>query len=95
MRFLLTLFWTFVALVLLLFAGRNWHDVTLALWGAIELDIKLPILILLAFLIGMVPTWLRMRGKLWRARHRIAQLERPIQNPPAAIAPEEQVAEDL
>lgn len=76
MQFLRTLFWVLVAVVLALFASRNWTSVTLNLWGDIQASIKLPLALLIAFLIGLVPMWLRMRARLWSADRRIEALER-------------------
>ena len=58
MNFLKTLFWVLLAVVLALFAKANWTDVTLDLWGDIQLDIKIPVLVALAALIGFLPTFL-------------------------------------
>ena len=58
MQFLKTLFWVLVAVVAVLFAFRNWTPVTLNLWGDIQADIKIPILLLIVFLLGFLPTWL-------------------------------------
>ena len=71
MRFLKTLFWLVVAVILTLFAARNWRDVTIDLWGNLQADVKIPVLLVLMFLIGAVPTWLRYRAKLWRAHNRM------------------------
>lgn len=68
MQFLRTLLWVLVAAALSIFAAANWNDVTIALWGGLLVTIKLPFLLLLAFIAGWLPTWLIMRGKLWRAR---------------------------
>lgn len=76
MQFLKTLFWVLIAVVVVLFASRNWSDVTLSLWGDIQADIKIPILLLIVFLLGWLPTWLVMRAKLWSSRRRIEALER-------------------
>lgn len=76
MQFLKTLFWVLIAVVVVLFASRNWADVTLNLWGDIQADIKIPILLLIVFVIGWLPTWLIMRTKLWSARRRIEFFER-------------------
>ncbi len=92
MQFLKTLFWVLVAVVLALFASRNWSSVTLNLWGDILVSIKLPLALLLAFLIGLVPMWLRMRAKLWSADRRIEALERqqaPIATPATPIEADE------
>ena len=76
MQFLKTVFWVLIAVVLALFSVRNWFDVTVNLWGDIQADIKLPILILIAFLIGFAPTWSVMRTRLWSHRRRIEAMER-------------------
>lgn len=68
MQFLRTLLWVLIAVVLSIFAAANWTDVTVSLWGGLLVTIKLPFLLLLAFLAGWLPTWLVMRGLLWRAR---------------------------
>lgn len=76
MHFLRTLFWVVIAVFLAILATRNWHDVTLNLWGDIQADIKLPILLLFVFLLGWLPTYLLHRARLWRARNRIESFER-------------------
>jgi uncharacterized integral membrane protein len=76
MQFLKTLFWVLIAVLVSLFAVRNWFDVTVNLWGDIQADIKLPVLLLIAFLIGFAPTWGVMRTRLWSHRRRIEAMER-------------------
>jgi putative membrane protein len=76
MQFLKTLFWVLIAVVLVLFGTRNWSDVTLNLWGDIQADIKIPLLVLVAFLLGLLPTWLVMRARLWSIKRRQEALER-------------------
>lgn len=76
MQFLKTLFWVLIAVIVVLFASRNWSDVTLNLWSDIQADIKLPVLLLIAFLIGFLPTWLIMRARIWSHRRRIDAMER-------------------
>ena len=76
MQFLKTLFWVLLAVLVVLFASRNWFDVTLDLWGDIQADVKIPILMLIALLLGWLPTWLVMRAKLWAMRRRVEALER-------------------
>ncbi len=83
MQFLKTLLWVLLAVVVALFASRNWIPVTLALWGDIQADIKLPALLLLVFLAGFLPTWLTMRAKQWALTRRIEAMER---NRMAALA---------
>ena len=76
MQFLKTLFWVLIAVIVVLFGSRNWSDVTLNLWGDIQADIKLPVLLLIVFLIGFLPTWLIMRARIWSLRRRIEAMER-------------------
>jgi uncharacterized integral membrane protein len=91
MQFLKTLFWVLLAVVVALFANRNWSNATLNLWGDIQADVKIPILLLIAFLIGFLPTWLIMRARIWGLDRRIEALDR---NRAAAVATE-QAPEDL
>ena len=76
MQFLKTVFWVLLAVLVALFAVRNWSDVTLNLWGDIQADVKIPILLLLVFLLGWLPTWLIMRAKLWGMQRRMEALDR-------------------
>jgi uncharacterized integral membrane protein len=76
MRFLSTLFWVLLAVIVVLFATHNWNDVTLNLWDDIQAEIKIPVLVLIVFLIGFLPTWLIMRARLWQFRRRLDSMER-------------------
>jgi lipopolysaccharide assembly protein A len=76
MQFLRTLFWVLLAVIVALFASRNWSSATLNLWGDIQADVKIPILFLIAFLLGFLPTWLIMRTKIWGLNRRIEALDR-------------------
>jgi uncharacterized integral membrane protein len=86
MHFLKTLFWVLVAVIVVLFSSHNWSDVTLNLWGNIQADIKIPLLLLILFLLGFLPTWLLMRARLWSCRRRIEALERSQTSAAAAAA---------
>ena len=76
MQFLKTLFWVLIAVLVSFFAYRNWAPVTLNLWGDIQADIKIPILLAIFFLLGFLPTWLIMRARLWTLTRRIDALDR-------------------
>ena len=76
MQFLKTLLWVLIAVLVVLFSTRNWFDVTVSLWSDIQADIKLPILLLVAFLIGFLPTWSLMRTRIWSHRRRMEAMER-------------------
>jgi len=83
MQFLKTLLWVLVAVLVAIIASNNWRDVTLDLWSNLQADIKLPVLLLAVFLAGLLPTWLVMRGKLWRLKRRIATEVPAVPAPPA------------
>ncbi|HEY7959713.1 MAG TPA: lipopolysaccharide assembly protein LapA domain-containing protein [Sphingomicrobium sp.] len=76
MQFLKTLFWVLIAVLVALFARANWTPVTLNLWNDIQADTKLPLLLLVGFLIGWLPTWLILRARIWGLRRRIDAMER-------------------
>ena len=87
MQFLKTLFWIALTVVLVLFAKANWNAVTLKLWGGLEADVKLPVLVLAAFLLGFVPTFIMYRARLWSLRRRLEPAERQISVAPASPTP--------
>jgi putative membrane protein len=86
MQFLRTLFWVVIAAFVAIIASENWRDVTLDLWGNLQADIKIPVLLIFVFLLGFLPTWLVMRGKIWRLNRRLGPQEqvKPIPAAPAA-----------
>jgi putative membrane protein len=76
MQFLRILVWVVVAVLVTILASRNWHDVTVLLWGDIQADIKLPVLLLLTFLLGFLPPYLMLRAARWQEKRRQQALER-------------------
>ena len=88
MNFLKTLFWVVIAVSLAIFANRNWSDVTVALWGNIQADVKLPFLLLVTFLVGFLPPYFIMRGRVWRLKRKLVIAERPV--PPPADLPDDE-----
>ena len=91
MHFLKTLFWVLMAVIVVLFGSRNWAPVTLNLWDDIQADIKIPILLLIVFLLGFLPTWLLMRTRVWSYRRRLEAHER---NRASMMAPAPALADD-
>ena len=82
MRFLRLLLWLFLALLAALFLGRNWTDVTVDLWGNLQADVKLPLLLILAFLLGWLPCSILWRARLWRMKRAVLIAARPLAPPP-------------
>ena len=94
MNFLKTLFWVVLAVSLAIFATRNWIDVTINLWGNLQADVKLPILLLLTFLVGFLPPYLILRGRIWGLRRKLALAERPTIAPAPAPSASQFVDEE-
>jgi uncharacterized integral membrane protein len=76
MQFLKTLFWVALAVILVLFAHANWQPATLNLWGGLQADVKLPLLILASFLLGFAPMLIVHRARMWTVKRRLDALER-------------------
>ena len=97
MQFLKTLLWVVLAVALVLFASNNWTVVTLNLWGGLQADVKLPVLVIAAFLLGLLPTLLIYGARNWSLRRRL-ETQGPVavgNTPPVARnapAPPETVA---
>jgi uncharacterized integral membrane protein len=102
MQFLKTLFWVVVAVLLVLFASNNWVVVPVKL-GDIVVDVKLPVLVIAAFLLGFLPTLIVYRARLWSlnrrletraqahvANHAVPAPPRPV---PTANAPDRQATD--
>ena len=85
MQFLKALAWVVIAVLLALFATRNWRDVTLHLWGDLLMDIKLPLLLAAMYFAGFLPPLLILRARLWTYRRRLDSFDR---QQAAAAAPE-------
>ncbi|MBF9152728.1 DUF1049 domain-containing protein [Novosphingobium sp. 1Y9A] len=75
MRMLRTVFWVLVVAVLAAFTAANWQPVEVRIWEGLLLETRLPALVILAFLLGLLPTWLLYRTTRWRLLRRIANLE--------------------
>lgn len=85
MRFLRLLLWLFLLLLAVLFLGRNWTDVTVDLWGNLQADVKLPLLLIVAFLIGYLPCSILWRTRVWRMKREQLVTARPVvSEPPSA-----------
>jgi len=88
MQFLKTLFWVILAVVLVLFASANWQAVTINLWGNLQADVKLPLLVTAAFLIGFLPTLIVYRARLWSLQRRLeTQAQAHVVSHPAPARP--------
>lgn len=78
MQFLKTLFWIVLAVLVALFSYHNWSVVTISLWSGLRLDTKLPVLVIGAFLLGLLPALIVHRATRWQMRRRIEAAERSL-----------------
>jgi len=78
MQFLRTLFWVLLAAAAMLFSFSNWTPVTVNLWSGLQLDTRLPILLLGAFLVGLVPALLLHRATRWSMGRKISSMEKAL-----------------
>ncbi len=96
MQVLKILFWALVAFVAAVFTFGNWKWVPIWLFGNLVAEVNLPLLLLLTFLAGFLPTLLYQRTMRWRLRQRLVNAERSLaelrviqSTPPAPPAPRE------
>ena len=75
MQFVRTIFWVVILAALLVFTAFNWKPVEVQIWTNLVLETKIPALVIVAFLLGLIPTWLLHRGVKWRLQRRISALE--------------------
>lgn len=95
MQFVRTLFWVLILAALLIFTAFNWRPVEVQIWTNLVLETKIPALVIVAFLLGLVPTWLLHRGTRWRLKRRISQLETAARTTTAPRAGEPSLAEPV
>ncbi len=78
MQFLKTLFWIVLTVIAVAFAFKNWTPVQVLLWGNIVVDVKLPILLLTVFLLGLTPMFILHRATRWRLRRKLEHVQRAL-----------------
>lgn len=78
MQFLRTVFWVVLAVVGVIFAMANWTPVTINLWSGLVVDTRLPILLLITFLLGLVPMLVLHRATRWSLRRRLDNANRAL-----------------
>jgi lipopolysaccharide assembly protein A len=87
MQFLRTLLVALTVGLAVAFSINNWGThVPIQLWGGLIAEVKLPFLLLVTLLAGLLPMWVAYRAVLWRSRQRTAANERIIADLRAAAA---------
>lgn len=75
MQFLKILFWCLLAFLAAVFTVGNWNRVEIHLWNDITALVNLPLLLLVTFLAGLVPTLAYHHAVRWRLRQRLQAAE--------------------
>ena len=78
MQIIRTIVWVILLIALLLFSINNWQDVEVKIWEGLILQTKLPALVVVSFLLGLLPMWLLHKGARWRFNRRIGTLENSV-----------------
>jgi lipopolysaccharide assembly protein A len=78
MQFLKILFWCLVAFLAAVFTIGNWVSVPVRLPGGLVAETNLPLLLFVAFLLGLLPTGIYHQVRRWRLRQRLAAAERQM-----------------
>jgi len=85
MQIVRTIVWVLLLVALLLFSINNWNPVEVKIWEGLVLETKIPALVVIAFLLGLVPMWLMHRVSQWYYKRRLGSLENAARA--AAITP--------
>lgn len=76
MQILRTILWVLLLVGILAFSFGNWDkEIDVRIWPGIVWDTRVPALVIVAFLVGLVPTWLYHRSVRWRLQRRNTALE--------------------
>lgn len=79
-KILRTIIWVLAAVGFLIFAIYNWQPVELKLWQNLVLETKVPVVVMLAFLLGLLPMWALHRSVVWGLNRRVRALETSLKN---------------
>ena len=81
MQIVRTVIWVLALVIVLLFTLGNWdQQVTVRIWNNMVWDTRLPAVVIVSFLLGMIPMWIILRGTSWRLNRRIGHLEQATRN---------------
>ena len=75
MQIVRTIVWVLLLIVLLIFSINNWEPVTVKIWEGLILETKVPALVVISFLLGLLPMWLLHRITAYSARRKITSLQ--------------------
>ena len=87
MQIVRTIVWVLLLVALLIFSINNWNPVEVKIWEGLVLETKIPALVVIAFLLGLVPMWLMHRVSQWYFKRRLGSLETAAARAAAMAAP--------
>ena len=88
MQIVRTAIWVLVLVLVILFTLGNWdQQVTVRIWSNLVWDTRLPAVVIVSYLLGMIPMWIILRGTSWRLNRRIGHLEQATRNAAAPRPP--------
>jgi putative membrane protein len=87
MQIVRTIVWVLLLVALLVFSINNWNPVEVKIWEGLVLETKVPALVVIAFLLGLVPMWLMHRVSQWTYKRRLGSLETAAARTAAMAAP--------
>ena len=94
MRIVRTIGWVLLLVALVLFSVANWNPpVSVMIWENLVVDTRIPAIVVIAFLLGLVPMWLVHRARRWHLERRIASLESAVRAA-AVTAPQQPATSD-
>ena len=68
MKIVRTVVWVLLLVALVIFSVNNWNPVEVKIWEGLVLETKVPALVVIAFLIGLVPTFILYRATRWNLK---------------------------
>jgi uncharacterized integral membrane protein len=91
-----TIIWVFLTAILVVFSVANWNVVPVRLWPGQDVETKLPMIVIISFLLGFLPMWIALRTTRWSLKRRLdaserqaadlrALANRPVEVTPAAV----------
>lgn len=86
MQFLRTVFWVVLAVLGVVFSIANWTPVTVTIWGGNVVDTRLPVLLIVTFLLGLLPMLVIHRTTRWSLRRRLDTANRTLTETQAATS---------
>lgn len=73
-----TIAWILLVCGLLIFSFYNWRPVEVTIWENLVLETKVPVLLVLAFLMGFVPLFAYHLSVKWALKRRVRNLENSL-----------------